>query len=148
MKILRDEPSGICMGLGGSFVSASSQVSILSPATGKHVHFFTGTPDPSVSLFKPFIFDFPVSNSEAVLSPKFSPSEDPAIKKPRFQSQVDRRHKLYKANHSAVATAKPADLEKIKKKFHEQENQWIKVAENDCKNSKISKFLLAIFFLV
>lgn len=62
ISILRDEESGICMlGDGDDCISTGSQVSVLVPKTKKKsqsdaCHFFTATPDPQVSLFKPFIF--------------------------------------------------------------------------------------------
>ena len=73
MRILRDRPSGICMS-GGGFRSNGSQVSRLlasaSAADGHEggssgtsdgspplaQHWFTATPDPSRSVFKPFAF--------------------------------------------------------------------------------------------
>lgn len=73
MRILRDRPSGICM-TGGGFRSNGSQVSRLLPAAadgrkngsgvgavtdgslGAAQHWFTATPNPSHSVFKPFSF--------------------------------------------------------------------------------------------
>lgn len=72
MHILRDRTSGICM-TGGGFRSNGSQVSRLLGAAanghngaggggapdGTHAaaqHWFTATPDPSRSVFKPFSF--------------------------------------------------------------------------------------------
>jgi len=58
MSILRDEQSGICM----SDSTAGSQVSVLKRNLSKKAnqlyecHFFTATPNPQTSLFKPFIF--------------------------------------------------------------------------------------------
>ncbi|XP_066147098.1 secernin-3 [Euwallacea fornicatus] len=54
-KVLRDKNSGICRGCDAAFPTAGSQVSILS-STIPNVHWFTATPDPSRSVFKPFIF--------------------------------------------------------------------------------------------
>jgi secernin len=62
ISILRDEPSGICMiGQAGGYTSTGSQVSVLTSKKNKKsqidaCHFFTGTPNPKLSLFKPFIF--------------------------------------------------------------------------------------------
>lgn len=56
-KILRDEDGGICM-MDGGFITSGSQVSVLMP-TGSSipdVHWFTGTPNPSTSIYKPFFF--------------------------------------------------------------------------------------------
>ena len=33
------------------------QISILSPDKDERQHWLTGTPDPSISIFKPFAFD-------------------------------------------------------------------------------------------
>ena len=51
MDILRDHSAGICM--HGGFRTTASQVSLLSKETS--VHWFTGSPNPCISLFKPFI---------------------------------------------------------------------------------------------
>jgi secernin len=58
MSILRDVGSGICMCGDGGFRSNGSQVSELcrDQQLLGDVHYFTGTPDPSRSCFKPFIF--------------------------------------------------------------------------------------------
>ncbi|KAJ8921007.1 hypothetical protein NQ315_015803 [Exocentrus adspersus] len=54
-SILRDTQSGICRAVDAPFPTQGSQVSVLS-ATRPSVHWFTATPDPSKSVFKPFIF--------------------------------------------------------------------------------------------
>ncbi len=61
-------------------------------------HWFTGTPDPKHSVFKPFLFcpDFKIT--ESIVSPKIP--NDPAKTKPRFQRQVDRKHLLYKMHQN------------------------------------------------
>ncbi|UJR28705.1 hypothetical protein I4U23_009934 [Adineta vaga] len=63
ISILRDEQSGICMvdSKGNGYSSTGSQVSALTTADKRKsqidaCHFFTATPNPKVSLFKPFIF--------------------------------------------------------------------------------------------
>ncbi|CAF1242508.1 unnamed protein product [Rotaria sordida] len=62
ISILRDDQSGICMlGDGDDCITTASQVSVLLPTNKKTsqlnaCHFFTGTPNPKTSLFKPFIF--------------------------------------------------------------------------------------------
>jgi len=55
MEILRDHDGGICM--HGGFTSTASQVSYLSEDPNKRVHFFTGTPNPCQSVFKPAFFN-------------------------------------------------------------------------------------------
>ena len=61
------------------------------------------SPDPGRSVFKPFIFSDCSTPVPRVLSPQFGP-DDPVRKQPRFQSQVDRRHDLYKAHQVALNT--------------------------------------------
>ena len=74
MEILRDKQSGICMCDDDGFRSNGSQVSLLRApgASGgggcgrPSVHWLTATPDPSRSLFKPYIFPQELSSSWAV----------------------------------------------------------------------------------
>uniref|UniRef100_A0AAZ3QQS7 Secernin-2 n=1 Tax=Oncorhynchus tshawytscha TaxID=74940 RepID=A0AAZ3QQS7_ONCTS len=103
MSILRDKPSGICMDSGG-FRTTGSMVSILPRDPSLPcIHFLTATPDPSRSVFKPFIFSESVTPVSRVISPQYGP-DDPVRKQPRFQSLVDRRHDLYKAHEGALQT--------------------------------------------
>lgn len=60
-------------------------------------------PYPARSIFKPFIFSDSFTPVMRVVSPQFGP-DDPVRKQPRFQSQVDRRHDLYKAHQVALNT--------------------------------------------
>uniref|UniRef100_A0A8C6ZKJ1 Secernin-2 n=1 Tax=Nothoprocta perdicaria TaxID=30464 RepID=A0A8C6ZKJ1_NOTPE len=101
MGILRDKASGICVDSEG-FRTAGSMVSVLprDPAL-PCVHFFTATPDPSRSVFKPFVFVDGLKPAPQVMSPSFA--DDPAKKIPRFQSKVDRRHQLYRRHEAALA---------------------------------------------
>ncbi|XP_049517478.1 secernin-2 isoform X3 [Dermacentor silvarum] len=101
MRVLRDKRSGICMS-SGSFVSTGSQVSVLTPASSNRLccHWFTGTPDPAHSVFKPFIFCDQVVPSRHIVSPVFE--HDPAKTKPRFEFTVDRRHTLYRHHEQAL----------------------------------------------
>lgn len=74
-----------------------SMVCLLSPSDSKLpcFHFASGTPNPSKSVFKPFVFTEAVSFPKHTVSPDFG-AADPARTVPRFQKQVDRRHSLYK----------------------------------------------------
>lgn len=54
-KILRDDQSEICKPYDAKFPTQCSQVSVLSSARPS-VHWFTGTPHPLKSVFKPFVF--------------------------------------------------------------------------------------------
>ncbi|PNI19400.1 SCRN2 isoform 9 [Pan troglodytes] len=101
MGILRDKESGICMDSGG-FRTTASMVSVLpQDPTQPCVHFLTATPDPSRSVFKPFIFGVGVAQAPQVLSPTFG-AQDPVRTLPRFQTQVDRRHTLYRGHQAAL----------------------------------------------
>ncbi|NXO46570.1 SCRN2 protein, partial [Locustella ochotensis] len=100
MSILRDKGSGICADAEG-IRTAGSMVSVLprDPAL-PCVHFFTATPDPSRSVFKPFVFVAGVRPAPQALSPTFP--QDPAKQIPRFRSSVDRRHELYRRHQAAL----------------------------------------------
>lgn len=85
--------SFIHFGLMG--ISASMSLSSVSPPVDPSL--------PGRSIFKPFIFSDCSAPVLRVVSPQFGP-EDPVRKQPRFQSQVDRRHDLYKAHQVALNT--------------------------------------------
>ncbi|NXR10724.1 SCRN2 protein, partial [Semnornis frantzii] len=112
MGILRDKASGICVDSEG-FRTAGSMVSVLprDPAL-PCVHFFTATPDPSRSVFKPFVFVAGIKPVPQVTSPTFH--DDPAKQVPRFQRAVDRRHELYR-RHQAALELMEQDQEKGQK---------------------------------
>lgn len=98
--ILRNTDGGICRTGTGPVGSTSvgSQVSVLPSATSARppVHWFTATPNPAASVFKPFIFVDGLVVSKHVVSPGYG-ATDPVKMQPRFKSSVDRRHDLYKA---------------------------------------------------
>ena len=75
-----------------------SQVSVILPSdlNRPNVHWFTATPNPRCSVFKPFIFVPNVISTPLTISPTFG-DEDPAKKSPRFEKMVDRRHPLFRA---------------------------------------------------
>lgn len=98
MRILRDEDSGINMGSGTS----GSQVSLLrrDAASANPMpccHWFTATPNPELSMFKPFIFVPHAQIGHITVSPSYG-DQDPRIVKPRFKTEVDRQHELYKGH--------------------------------------------------
>ncbi|NWH73849.1 SCRN1 protein, partial [Piaya cayana] len=100
IDVLRDKDSGVCVD-SESFLTTASIVSVLpQDPSFPSVHYFTGTPDPSRSIFKPFIFVDDVKLVPKVQSPSFG-DDDPAKKIPRFQEKPDRRHELYKAHEWA-----------------------------------------------
>ncbi|KAL4656654.1 hypothetical protein GN956_G4500 [Arapaima gigas] len=101
MDILRDKESGI--NREGIFMTTGSMVSVLPQDPSlPGVHYFTGTPDPERSLFKPFIFVVDVKQLKETTSPNFGP-DDPVKKKPRFQHKPDRRHPLFLKHEVALA---------------------------------------------
>lgn len=56
---------------------------------------------PIRSVFKPFIFGAGAAQVPQVLSPTFG-AQDPVQTQPRFQTQVDRRHTLYRGHQVAL----------------------------------------------
>ncbi|CAG0918817.1 unnamed protein product [Notodromas monacha] len=118
MQILRHSESEICRSREHKHPTASSQISVLSKDAKPSVHWFTGTPDPSLSVYKPFAFLEGVSGCDDVVSPKYSDAEDPAKTTPRFAKSVDRRHNLFRAQEQAVSKGvlRPGSdlLEKLK----------------------------------
>ncbi|CAG2183494.1 unnamed protein product, partial [Oppiella nova] len=99
IAILRDESSGICRSCDDAFPSTSSQVSVLSNTESRpSCHWFTGTPDPKHSVFKPFVFCENFEITANIVSPTIP--DDPVKTIPRFQRQVDRRHTLYKMHQN------------------------------------------------
>ncbi|XP_062992527.1 secernin-2 [Elgaria multicarinata webbii] len=103
MTILSDKASGICVDSEG-FHTTGSMVSVLPQDPRLPcIHFFTATPDPSRSIFKPFIFVPNITSFPQVKSPSFG-DKDPIRETPRFQSRVDRRHDLYR-QHQLVLEA-------------------------------------------
>ncbi|CAF1129650.1 unnamed protein product [Didymodactylos carnosus] len=96
MAVLRDEQSGICMSdKTDSFLTTGSQVSVLKTGDDKkkfsHCHFFTATPNPKTSLFKPFIFSKKAEIGILTISP---PS----------QVESTRAHPLYVAHRDLTKT--------------------------------------------
>ncbi|XP_069770174.1 secernin-1-like isoform X3 [Narcine bancroftii] len=84
-----------------SFIIAGSMVSVLPQSSNSTcIHFFTATPDPARSVFKPFIFVDNVKPFPKTQSPSFG-DEDSAKQEPHFQGRPDRRHELYLAHECA-----------------------------------------------
>ncbi|XP_014257056.1 secernin-3 [Cimex lectularius] len=94
-KILRDTESGICMRLGSGCVTTSSQVSLLF-GDKPCAHWFTGTPDPTVSVFKPFVFTPSVKISHHTVAPA-----------------GEKAHNLHKL-HAVAVESKPNVLEQLR----------------------------------
>ncbi|XP_076603011.1 secernin-3 [Chaetodon auriga] len=112
MDVLRDKDSGINM--EGMFMTTGSMVSVIprDPSL-PGVHYFTATPDPERSVFKPFIFVKNLKPLEETTSPSYGP-DDPVKKKPRFQSKPDRKHELF-VKHELVAAIMDSFKERGKK---------------------------------
>ncbi|KAJ7313656.1 hypothetical protein JRQ81_005239 [Phrynocephalus forsythii] len=131
MTILSDKVSGICVDSEG-FRTTGSMVSILPQDSRLPcVHFFTATPDPSRSIFKPFVFVPNITSFPQVISPSFG-DKDPVKQKPRFQSRVDRRHELYK-QHQLVLEAMDRNQEKkqrIEKSMQTLQRQTLEAIKN------------------
>lgn len=94
----------------GCFQSAASQVSIL---TENPIHFFTATPIPTNSFFKPFVFVNNIKFGELTISPIYE--DDPAKVKPRFRKRVDRRHELWKGHEKLMEQLSCSDEEEAEK---------------------------------
>ncbi|XP_018531290.1 secernin-3 isoform X1 [Lates calcarifer] len=100
MDILRDKDSGINM--EGTFMTTGSMVSVIPTNPDlPGVHYFTATPDPESSVFKPFIFVKYAKDLKETTSPSYGP-DDPVKKKPRFRSKPDRKHGLF-VKHEVMA---------------------------------------------
>uniref|UniRef100_A0A4W2D6C2 Uncharacterized protein n=1 Tax=Bos indicus x Bos taurus TaxID=30522 RepID=A0A4W2D6C2_BOBOX len=130
IDVLRDKASGVCVD-SESFLTTASVVSVL-PQNGSSpcIHYFTGTPDPSRSIFKPFIFVDDVKLVPKAQSPCFG-DDDPAKKEPRFQEKPDRRHELYKAHEwaRAVLESDEEQGQKLRKTMLELEKQGLEAME-------------------
>lgn len=130
LHILRDKDSGICMDSGG-FRTTGSMISILPQSQLPCIHLITGTPDPSKSVFKPFVFGTHTTQVPWLLSPVFG-EKDPLRQIPRFKTQVDRRHELYKHHQNALEACKGNEeaLETLQKKQREMEKENLLVVSN------------------
>ncbi|CAG5024124.1 unnamed protein product [Parnassius apollo] len=100
-NILRHKQSGICRSCDDTFPTQGSQVSSLS-GKGLSVHWFTATPDPSVSYFKPFVFTPNVQVSPFTESP----------------NEPKREHLLYKLHAKHVLRSNNKNITKV---LHEME---------------------------
>lgn len=129
MDILRDKESGINM--EGMFMSTGSMVSVIPKADHlPGVHFFTATPDPERSVFKPFVFVSDVPPLKHTSSPCFG-EEDPVKKKPRFQSKPNRKHPLFLKHEVAAAIIDSSGErgQKIEKEMRDLEKQKLEEME-------------------
>lgn len=116
IKILRDETSGICRDCYDPFPTASSQVSLLSSLpTRRNVHFVTGTPDATVSVFKPFMFS---EKSNIQLTDLTKSME-----------REDGKHELYKKHEERYKVLKSGNVEgnRLKLQLQQLEENGLEV---------------------
>ncbi|XP_033914456.1 secernin-1-like [Acipenser ruthenus] len=128
---LRDKETGVCVD-SESLLTTASMVSVLPQSTASPcVHFFTATPDPARSIFKPFIFVDDVKLVPQAQSPCFG-EVDPVKIQPRFESKVDRRHELYKAHEWAltVIDSEEEPGQKLKETMLDLEKQGLQAMED------------------
>ncbi|XP_074659258.1 secernin-2-like isoform X2 [Tubulanus polymorphus] len=87
--ILRNEESGICRS-GPRVITTASMVSVIAPldSTVPSTHWFTATPNPQYSVFKPFVFSRDVAIGRHTVAP-------------RDDDATDREHTLYKHHKHA-----------------------------------------------
>nr|XP_056713464.1 secernin-1 [Euleptes europaea] len=138
IDVLRDKASGVCVD-SESFLTTASMVSALPQnPSSPCVHYFTGTPDPSRSIFKPFIFVDDVKLVPKVQSPVFG-SEDPVKKVPRFQEKLDRRHELYRAHEwiRSVIASNQEKGQKLRRTMLDLEKQGLEAMENILNSSEV-----------
>ena len=93
LEVLRDKDS--CINLSGELLTVASQISVLQPpgSCKPDVHWLTATPDPDLSVFKPFIFcESPDVGDSAVCPPVTTDIRA----RSGSQTIIDRRHMLYK----------------------------------------------------
>ncbi|XP_053327481.1 secernin-3 isoform X2 [Spea bombifrons] len=144
MEILSDKESGINM--EGGFMTTGSMVSILpKDPTQPCCHFFTGTPDPSRSVFKPFIFVPQMKPLMLTASPCFG-AEDPVKQKPRFQRKPDRRHDLYKKHEAALKAMESLQGNETLEKIKNLEKQKLNEVERLLKAASSDRTPLALLF--
>ena len=146
MAVLRDERSGVNMDSG----TVASQVSLLPPQSASNspgCHWFTATPCPSFSMFKPFIFTPNSKIGALTASPDFG-EKDPAKVTPRFKVRVDRRHELYKSQEKLLQLLVTDETKamKIVQNVKELESNCVADMEeilqrfDESSNAKVSQF--------
>ncbi|KAM5156775.1 secernin-1 [Mantella aurantiaca] len=94
INVLRNKSSGSCVD-SDTFLTTASSVSVLAQGDKwPCIHFFTGTPDPTRSVFKPFIF---VEDVKAVPKVQSSCSGD------CHHEHSQCKHELYEAHQCAIS---------------------------------------------
>ncbi|CAK1554999.1 unnamed protein product [Leptosia nina] len=126
--ILRHKESCICRGVEDTFPTQGSQVSSLSSG-GVNVHWFTATPDPSVSYFKPFVFTENAVASPYTVSPK----------------EPKREHQLYSLHSKYVLRSNNQKITKVLQDVEEECLNQISTFLQDGKDSKSLKNIDELF---
>lgn len=120
----------------GKFVSVSSQLSVLLPKSGgvPCCHWFTGTPYPSRSIFKPFIFCDGAAIGDKTTSQKSSECAAVAGK------LVDCRPALHVAHKEFVARLEKQDLKSqmTLQQLHELESNCLQDVEDIMRNFDVT----------
>ncbi|KAM4688615.1 secernin-1 [Discoglossus pictus] len=122
INILRDKSHGINVDTE-QFVTTASAVSVLPQnESSPCVHFLTATPDPSRSIYKPFIFVEDVK----------------PVPKACAQDQADGSHELYTAHQCALAliATEQEKGKKLIKIMQDLEKQGLEAMEDILDNSK------------
>ncbi|MEE6465971.1 hypothetical protein FKM82_006775 [Ascaphus truei] len=124
INILRDKSSGICVD-SETFLTTASAVSVLPQNESTScIHFFTGTPEPSRSIFKPFIFV-----KDVKLVPKAQSScagDEPGVQ----------GHELYKSHQCALSSIEKDQGEKLMNIMLDLEKQGVEAMEDILNSSK------------
>ncbi|KAL5006682.1 hypothetical protein ScPMuIL_015488 [Solemya velum] len=135
-EILRDENSSI--NFSGDIMTVASQVSALSPPNSKvpHCHWFTATPNPMVSVFKPFVFCPESTMGSLTTSPTHGDRTQTG-----FQATGDRRHTLYRAHEKARKLMESDNKagERLKTTMKELEKHCVQDVQEFLQNLQDSK---------
>ena len=119
-RILRDENSGICM--SGPMATMGSHISVISPRDSPCVpcHWFTATPNPTTSIFKPFMFSPDVSIGCLTVS----------------EQADDRRHQLFQGQQALRVLLENSDPKghMILENLKEMETNCLEDVEEMMKN--------------
>uniref|UniRef100_A0A803JB41 Secernin-2 n=1 Tax=Xenopus tropicalis TaxID=8364 RepID=A0A803JB41_XENTR len=125
LSILRDKSRGICVD-SETFLTTASAVSVLPQDESRPcIHFLTGTPDPSRSIFKPFIF---VEDVKPIPSAQSSCLGE----KPCAHGDHEWRHELYEAHQCALSSIEKEqdEGERLMGIMQDLENQGLEAMED------------------
>ncbi|KAK9869622.1 hypothetical protein WA026_003370 [Henosepilachna vigintioctopunctata] len=131
-SILRNEESGICETRSFSTLIKGSQVSELSNSKPS-IHWFTATPDPSMSVFKPFAFTPNVKISKHTVCPDdvSQPHTLYALHAEAIKKGTDVNNLLRNMEHECVL-----ELEKLKDELKEDLSELDELMK-DCVETEV-----------